>query len=129
MWGISWLTEELLPPQEGFCSMQLVGWMVSCLFVCLSVNQSVSGRPADETSMSIHNRTWFENTENCHMINSRCETLKPYRTSVFSSATQEYDVSHIVRSKSCNHGMDLSRIRAWLLKKSILLSKDHCNAE
>ena len=32
---ISLLTEELLPPQEGLCSMQLVGWLVGWLVVCL----------------------------------------------------------------------------------------------
>jgi hypothetical protein len=28
MWGISWLTEDLLASQEGLCSMDLVSWLV-----------------------------------------------------------------------------------------------------
>jgi hypothetical protein len=116
MRGISWLTVTSSRKTLLHAVGWLVGWMVSyyfvCLFVCLSISQLVTAaRPADGTSMSTHNPTRFENKENCQMVNSRCETLKPYRASILSSATQEYDVSHIIRSKSCNHGMDLSRIR------------------
>ena len=50
------------------------------------------------------------------MVNSHRETLKPYRTSVLSLATQQYDVSHIMKQKSCNYGMDLSRIRVRVMK-------------
>ena len=116
MRGISWLTvtssRETLLYAVGWLVQWLVITLFVCSFVCLFVNQLVTAaRPADGTSMSPHNPTRFENKENCQMVNSRCETLKPYRASVLSSATQEYDVSHIIRSKSCNHGMDLSRIR------------------